>query len=302
LGIAGSSFLAAFATSAGSPLPDEAGREARLDAAIEQLHRNASETWPSISLELSIYAAHLGACVADAPAGSEPVAVLDTLHATDLYLACAAGRSAPNATELFVLNVLEPVGSAVHAIDGDPALLDDVRQRLLERLLLAGEGPPRILRYRGRSSLATWVGVAAQLVALDLLRAEGSRRRLAERAGADPLPLELDPELQYFKARYREDFKAALTVALAALPQRERTVVRLHTVAGLTMAKIASLLGVDESTVSRWIQRAREVILAQTQRELEARLGIRVAELPSLARLVTSQLDISVARLLGGEE
>jgi RNA polymerase sigma-70 factor (ECF subfamily) len=241
--------------------------------------------------------------VVAAPAGPDPVGTLGTLHGTDLYLACAAGHRIPGAAELLVRTFLVPIGGAVHAIavQASPTVVDEVRECLQERLLLAAEGPPRILTYRGRSSLATWVGVAAQRIALDLARAEGTRRRTVERAGDEPLPIELDPELQYLKDRYRDAFKAALSVAIGRLPQRQRTIVRLQAVGGLTLAKVGAILGVDESTVSRWAQRAREMILADTQRELGERLGIRVAEVPSLVRLVTSQLDISVARLLGGE-
>jgi RNA polymerase sigma-70 factor (ECF subfamily) len=61
------------------------------------------------------------------------------------------------------------------------------------------------------------------------------------------------------------------------------------------------MMMVDESTVSRWVQKARDSILEETQRELGRQLGIRVADVPSIARLVTSQLDISVTRLLSSE-
>jgi RNA polymerase sigma-70 factor (ECF subfamily) len=167
---------------------------------------------------------------------------------------------------------------------------------------LSTDGPPRILGYGGRAALSSWVSVAAQRLALGLLRSEGARRRVADRAGDEPGEADLDPELAYLKARYRDDFKAALTTALAGLPERQRTVVRLHTVGGLTLARIAALLSVDESTVSGWLARARETILAETERELGRRLGMNISEVPSLARLVTSQLDVSVARLLTDEE
>jgi RNA polymerase sigma-70 factor (ECF subfamily) len=110
--------------------------------------------------------------------------------------------------------------------------------------------------------------------------------------------MDLDPELRYLKERYRDDFKAAVTVAMARLAPRDRTVLRLHAVGGLTQAKIAAMFGVDESTISRWVQRAKDAVLFDTQRELGARLGIRIAEVPSLVRLVSSQVDLSLARLL----
>jgi RNA polymerase sigma-70 factor (ECF subfamily) len=273
-----------------------------LEAAIHRLHRKAASIWSPVLLDLKTFSAQVATCLAAVHGLSDPVAALETLHGTDLYLACAAGHGVPAAVEAFVRGYLQPISGSVQAVPGAAALVDEVRQRLHERLLVGTGGPPRILSYGGRSSLATWVGVSAQRIALDLLRAESAGRRAATQASEQPLPLDLDPELQYLKERYREDFKMALSVAIARLPQRERTVVRLHAVGGLTLAKIGSLLEVDESTVCRWFQRAKQTILVETQRELGARLGVQVSEVPSLARLVTSQLDLSLARLLGKED
>jgi RNA polymerase sigma-70 factor (ECF subfamily) len=272
-----------------------------LGAALDRSYEEARRTWHPVVLDLGVFARHMAVSAAAVPGQSDPLSALESLHATDLYLACAAGHGLPRARELFVTHFFTSIAGAVHAINGEPAFLDEVRQALHERLLLANEGPPRILGYGGRASLASWVGVAAQRLAFGLLRSEGAGRRAAERASDEPWPVELDPELQYLKVRYRAEFKAAVSAAIAGLPERHRTVVRLHTVAGLTLARIAAMLAVDESTVSRWIQRARETILAETERELGERLGMRVSEVPSLVRLVSSHLDVSVARLLTDE-
>jgi RNA polymerase sigma-70 factor, ECF subfamily len=269
-----------------------------LEADLTRLHQVGADTWKPVALDRETFASHLGSCLASA-AGDDAVGALSALHATDLYLACAAGRGVPAAAELLALHFLRPIAGSLQAIAGGEGFIEEVRQRLYERLLVAGaDGPPRILQYAGRSSLATWLGVAAQRLALTLLRAEGARRRTTERAAEEPLSMDLDPELRYLKERYRDDFKAAVTVAMARLAPRDRTVLRLHAVGGLTQAKIAAMFGVDESTISRWVQRAKDAVLFDTQRELGARLGIRIAEVPSLVRLVSSQVDLSLARLL----
>jgi RNA polymerase sigma-70 factor, ECF subfamily len=273
----------------------------RLEAVIVAVHRKASEIWQPVVLDPEAFARHLATAVA-ATGNPDPTAAVEALHGSDLYLACAAARDIGGAREVFVQKFLPPIAAAVRALDGGAPFIDDVQQSLCDRLLVGEDGTPRLLKYGGRSALATWVGVAAQRLALDLLRAEGARKRAADRVADEPLPIELDPELQYLRARYRDDFKAAITAAIGRLPQRERTVIRLQAVGGLTLGKIGALLGADESTVSRWVKRARDTILTETQRELGARLGIRVAEVPSLVRLVDSQLDVSVARLLGEED
>ena len=240
--------------------------------------------------------------MAGAPTQGDPLQAVDGLCATDVYLACAAGLDVPGARELFVRRYLEPIAGAVRSIDPAPAFVDEVRQALHESLLLGGkpgdgDPGPRILQYAGRAPLSSWVGVAAQRTALGLLRADGARRRAIERAAEEPLPVDLDPELQYLKDRYRDAFKDALTAALGRLSQRHRTVIKLHTLSGLTLARIGAMLGVDESTVVPLDSAGpRGRSSADTHRELGAALGLRIAEVPSLARLVQSQLDVSVAR------
>ncbi len=280
-----------------------AAAEAQLDAAITDAHAVAQVTWTPVALPLGRYAQHLGEVAAALPTLADPAAALASLHLGDLYLACAAGLGLPDARELFALRFLQPVAAAVATVDGGPGMSDDVRQALHENLLL-GDGagtPPKILQYGGRAALATWLGVAARRAALGLLRESDAQRRAAEREAEERLPILLDPELQFLKDRYRPAFKAAVGVALSRLGRRERTIIRLHSVGGMTLARIARLLQVDESTVSRWEKRARETIVTETQRELGDRLGVRVGEMPSLARLVGSQLDVSVARLLADE-
>jgi RNA polymerase sigma-70 factor (ECF subfamily) len=302
---AGATFMQTLARAAPSrsvvASSDPQEEELQAGAAIVALHANAVRIWPTVALPVITYARHLATCVASSAADAPPLTILENLHTADLYLACAVGHGVSAAVELFVRQFLGPIAAAVQAIERDPVFVDEVRQAIQERLSIATDRPPRILQYAGRASLSSWVGVAAQRQALEMLRAEGARQRATARAGDEPFEIELDPELQYLKTRYRDAWKEAVTLAIAGLPQRQRTIMRLHTIGGLTLGRIGAMLQVDESTVSRWIQRAREEILDHAQRELGRRLGIQVAEVPSIARLVTSQLDISVARLLSEE-
>src|SRR5262249_26465617 len=99
------------------------------------------------------------------------------------------------------------IEAAARRLDRDPAFLDEVRQALRVRLLVAPEGGrPRIADYAGRGPLRAWVGVAALRVALNLKRA-------AAPAGGDLLAelgtREPDPELRHLKKVYRAEFRGA---------------------------------------------------------------------------------------------
>ena len=304
MGTTGSIFLAEMAARfPGDDAIDAAERDEAeaIDGIIEGAHSEGALAWTPVSLAVDRYARQLAARLEPPAAGASIAATLASLHLVDFYLAFAAGLGLKEAQALFIERYLAPIEGAVSSIDASPGFVDDVRQALHVRLLLLPEGSPKILQYGGRASLASWVAVSARRAALELVRDGAAHRKAVERAAEEPVNLDLDPELQFLKTRYRAAFKAAVTEAIARLPSRERTILRLHAVGGLTLARIAAMFSVDESTVCRWEKRAREVILAETHRELGLQLDLRVNELPSLARLVTSQLDVSVARLLADD-
>lgn len=245
-----------------------------------------SRRFPSV--DPSGFADHLTAC-RQAGALAE--------NTGDIALAWAAGRG--DATALRQIDALvAEIGPAVRRIDGSPAFVDEVSQAVRVRLLVAEPGAaPRIAGYRGRGPLGAWIRAAATRVAIDLKRSAAP-----ELAGDDILgdlvSREPDPALRHLKTLHRADFQRALAEALGALPDRQRAVLRLHYVDGLRLAEIGRLYGVHESTVSRWVTRAAEEVADQARRRLTERLSLSGSSLDSLGRLVRSQLDLSIARIL----
>ncbi|HEX3697251.1 MAG TPA: sigma-70 family RNA polymerase sigma factor [Polyangia bacterium] len=284
-----------------APFVDPVALQAGLVEILGAAHAVGAEAWAPIQLGREEFVRHLAGCVARTANPGDAAAALKTLHLTDLYLACAAGLGVAQARERFVSQFLLPIESAVRAIGNSAGFVEDVRQEIHERLLLPSSGPPKILQYGGRAALASWVGVAARRAALQVLRERGARQRLAQDTADEELGVQLDPELEYVKNRYREAFKVAVSGAIAALSTRERMILRLHCVGGLSLARIATMLAVDESTVSRWEKRARETIFGGTNVRLSENLGVAHDDLPSLVRLVSSQLQLSVARLLASD-
>ena len=73
-----------------------------------------------------------------------------------------------------------------------------------------------------------------------------------------------------------------------------------HVVArGETLTSIAKMHGVTQSTISRWLQRARVEILRTVRDLVRTELDVDDAELDSLLRALRSQVDFSFSRLLG---
>jgi RNA polymerase sigma-70 factor (ECF subfamily) len=109
----------------------------------------------------------------------------------------------------------------------------------------------------------------------------------------------LDPELDYLKARCQREFREAFVAALGTLTPEERNVLRLHHLDGLTLEETAAACHIGRATAARWLARARERIVTETHRLLQAELRLSGGEVESVLRLVESQLELSIHRYLG---
>ncbi|WP_394835936.1 sigma-70 family RNA polymerase sigma factor [Pendulispora rubella] len=217
-------------------------------------------------------------------------------HAGDLVLAWGALKGIPAALRRFEEHVRADVDAAARRIDRAPEFGDEVRQGLRVRLLVPAPGErARMGEYAARGPLRAWVGVAALRVALNLKRASAPAAEdvLAEMTAGEP-----DAELRHLRKTYSKEFREALEGALGALAPRERALLRLCFVEGLTLVRIADLYGVHESTASRWVRKATDTVADDARQRLVARLSVSPGSVESIARLVGSQLELSVARLL----
>ncbi len=64
------------------------------------------------------------------------------------------------------------------------------------------------------------------------------------------------------------------------------------------MYKLASLFRVNQSTVSRWLKIARQRIYEETQRHLQARLGLSSEDFKSFVAALDSQFELGISQLL----
>lgn len=216
--------------------------------------------------------------------------------AADLLLACGCARGLAAALRAFETQYLADVPKLVARVESSAAGHAEIQQRLRERLLVSREGaPPKIVDYRGKARLGSWLRVVAVRIALDRKTAG---RRNVEGGGDDALAALDDPELEYLRERYQRDFHDAFVAALEQLAPRDRTLLRLHLVDGLNIDHIGKLYDVHRATAARRLSRAREQLFELTRDGLRDKLGVSGSEFQSLARLLRSQLDVSVCRIL----
>jgi RNA polymerase sigma-70 factor (ECF subfamily) len=279
------------------PTADEA--QAATEA-LGKLLETARAAHGHLGIDDGRFLAHLAGHIPAAP--DEWVAALGRIHAADLYIAFACAEQIPGALAAFEALCGAALDGALSG-QATAAFADDAKQLVRERLFIVGDpekgGQARILSYAGRGPLAAWVAVSAQRTALSLRRHEVSEQARYRAAAPEELSsASVHPELSYLKRMYRGAFVEAFEAAFGAITNRERTLLRLHLVSRLRLEQIAPMFQVNISTVSRWLGGARESLLAQTRQGLSRRLHLAPGEFDSLARLLQSQIDVSLVRLL----
>ena len=256
---------------------------------MERIWELGRARWPDVDVTRDELAQHLDRL---SHAGSH----------VDLYLACACTRQDPAACAALDREVFSEVPAFVARIDPSPWFADEVRQSLRERLLVGRPGhPPRIAEYSGRGPLGAWVRVAAVRVALDL-RGEGGQQANVDLEQTPERIEQATPELALLKARHQDAYQEALRVALDTLSAKDRNILRMNVVDGLSIDRIGLAYQVHRATAARWVTAVRQRLLDETYRLLGVRLQLSPNELASLAALVQSQLHISLSRLIGPDK
>jgi RNA polymerase sigma-70 factor (ECF subfamily) len=267
-----------------------------IEPALRALDAAARAAWPDIPLQAETFAAHIADRVRS---GSDALDAIRNLQAVDLFLACACSLRIPSALAAFERVHLSRVPGLVRRIDPSPDFADDVAQAMREMLLIPmRDGRIRIAEYSGRGPLSSWVRVIAVRTALRLRREQ--RREHTSAAGENALERAgpVDPELDYLKVRYRAAYEEALKSALAALPDRDALLLKLHYLDGLSIDRIGALYDIHRSTVARWRSNIRRRLLASTREHLQRRLSLTDSEFDSLVALVRSQLALSIRSAL----
>jgi len=269
------------------------GDDGVLEGALARLVARGRAAHPGLDVAEGAFAAHLGRCgaIIEDPTSDPQVA--------DLYLCCAALLRVDEAIRILCGGLHDTITKSLRAIEPSSSFVAEVEQRFWSVALVGPiDGPPKLASYAGRGPLSGWVGVAAQRLALTTMRHESAERRAVASAAAEARIASADPELAFLKGDLRDAFQGALQRALQILDDRQRMVYRLHLVDGLTVERIARTYGVVRSTVTRWLTEARVAIVREVKRQLRDEMRLPPEEFDSVARLLASQLDLSVSRIL----
>ncbi len=267
-----------------------------LDALCATFREETALTWPGLAFDDASLGAFLAGKVPDE---ADVLVGLSRLRLPDLALAWASSRGDARA-----LAALEPVLAAevAHAAARmrAPAAAADEALQIVRTILLVAEGnrTPAIASYAGRGDLRAWVRVVA---IRELVRVQKAVRRDTEfedDALYDFLSPAEAPELEHLRALYRPDLVAAFRDAIKSLTSKERLLLRQQCLDGLSIDDLGALHGVHRATAARWLAKSRETLLKETKKGLMKRLGISLAEVDSILRILQTRLDLSLEHAL----
>lgn len=251
------------------------------------------ERWPQLQLDGASFGAFLEERAVEGHG-------LASLHVEDLFLAWAClnqQRDALSAFERFTRPLI------ALAVRRDAKDTDELIHQVQIKLLVAEAArPPRLADYTGVGPLKAFVMVMAMRCLADSRRSDERRREdhigdgwleLASIAGSNTGP---ESKLQW--AELEPHAARAVNEAMAALSVRQRTVLRLHYVEGISAEALGRMYSVHRATTTRWLVDARERVLELVQQRLRATLDVSTASLASLNQTLVGGLELSLPSLV----
>ena len=232
---------------------------------------------------------------------SEARKFLLTLHVDELGLAraCAAGDN--SAWEIFLIRYREKLYQAALRIAREDSaareLADSLYAELYGTSTREGERVSKLESFTGRGSLEGWLRtVLAQefvnryrrtkrLVSLDEEIEDGAQFAAPEQEPGSSA----DPRLE-----------SSIDAALGALSSEDRLVLAAYYLDGRTLAEVARILGVHESTVSRKLDKLAKSLRKKILADL-IRQGIDRREAEERLEVDVRDLKVNIRRSLGQE-
>ena len=255
---------------------------------VQEVLNQAMARWPNVRCNRSDLAQHVEALGVSS----------GQLRAfgPDLLLAFACAEQHPPALRVFDTQYLSRIAPSLQRIDRSPDFLDEATQRLRERLL--APPAPRIRGYAATGPLVSWLRVAAVRVGLNLKHHESKH---SHEILADCLLQEFDIAPSE-TSRYREVLESSVRKVFQGLETRERNLVRLHYIEGLTVERLGAMYSVHRATAARWIVAARDRIFEDVAQDVRETLKLSPSEFQSVLGLVRSYLDATLSGLFGAAE
>jgi len=237
-------------------------------------------------------------CVPRAAGQAEVLEILESLRVEELALARACARGDEAAWEVFLTRYREKLYNAAHSIATEDSAARDLADSLYADLYgtrsADGRRVSKLDSFTGRGSLEGWLRAVVAQEYVNRYRRQQRLVSLDEQTDAGvQFPAEERDPSQALDAHVEE----ATDQALAALPGEDKFILAGYYLDERTLAEIASLLGVHESTVSRRLEKITNALRKSILARL-VKLGMSSKEARQAMELEVSELSLDVRRRL----
>jgi RNA polymerase sigma-70 factor, ECF subfamily len=223
----------------------------------------------AFGIDVAALAALLADVLGHRGTGSETELALQTLHLEELVLARACVAGSERAWEVFLTRYREPMYDAAYKIARDEATGRALADSLYAELYGLNERDQvrisKLQYYLGRGSLVGWLRTVLAQTYVNQYR---RTKRETSLEGAIE-------EGKQFAARESEEqpqtdsrVESATAAELAALGPDERFILAAYFIDRHTLAEIAKVMGVHESTISRKLERATSGLRKRIRKRL----------------------------------
>jgi RNA polymerase sigma-70 factor (ECF subfamily) len=268
-----------------------------LEAVADEACRIATDLGNDDPAALDEFARFLAQKVATSGALGQAV----SLHLGDLGIAWGVSRNDARAVASLA-SILRKLDASIARIGASPELIEEIKQAMASSLVLPRPGrPPEILDYSGRGPMAAWLRVIAVRRARRLVQRERQNAPADDERLIEHLATSGRFDIDYAKAAHRDAISAALRDALSDLQPRQRTLLRYQIIDHIGVTEIGAIYAVHRATAARWAAEARDALLEALRRRVTERLRVTDDEVDTLVRLVGSQVEVSLARLLDND-
>lgn len=261
--------------------------EPELRAQIDE----ARSAWPTVVVPEKAFASAIGDSLGKGLA-------VDALDVPELWLAIGCAAGVPAALREFEAAYLANIDRVVAHMRLSADTLAEALQVARRRLLVGTDGrPPKIVGYAGRGQVRTLVRVVATRAALDIMRAQGRRKEVADDGLSAVLLASASPESVVAHGQKTDAFRAAFEGAIAELEPADRTLLRLYAVNAVGLDGLALALGIHRSTAARRLAKIRKTLEQMTRQRLAA-VGFDGDALESVVGVVEAGLELTLSRIL----
>jgi RNA polymerase sigma-70 factor (ECF subfamily) len=262
-----------------------------LDQAAALAYHAGRAAWPELRMDLSAFQRWVRVAGIDIEALTE--------RGDELFLVAGCTTNDPEAFQAFEHRYLSTLTQNVGRIALSSDQADELRQQLRVTLLLGVQ--PKIGTFRGQGPLGAWVQVCAVRLALKLGAAQDRMASPDASVLEGLVAQDADQELLAAKAQYQDAFQAALEECFSVLPSRQKTLLRMHFLDGMSIDEMGQVFHVHRATIARWLVAIRREVLEQLCRKISLNLRTSSSEFRSMVRLVRGDVRLSLHRILGEE-